>query len=79
MPTSRAEAFGQALREARLERGLSQEAAALAGNIDRSYWGHIERATVAASITTIWRAADALHVPPSGIFQRAEKILEEQV
>lgn len=71
-------AFGQAVREIRRERKLSQEQAALKGGIDRAYYGHIERATKNATLPTIWKMAAALGVPPSALFTRAEQILEAQ-
>jgi transcriptional regulator with XRE-family HTH domain len=78
MALSPSEAFGQAARELRKERGLSQEQAALDSGIDRAYYGHIERATKSATLRTIWKMAKALGVPPSAIFARAERILEAQ-
>ena len=69
-------AFGQAAREIRKERGLSQEQAALNSHIDRAYYGHIERGKKSATLRTIWKMAAALGVPPSAIFARAERILE---
>lgn len=77
MDLSPSQAFGQAAREIRKERGLSQEQAALNGGIDRAYYGHIERATKNATLPTVWKMADALGVPPSAIFARAEKLLME--
>jgi transcriptional regulator with XRE-family HTH domain len=78
MVLSPSQAFGQAAREIRKERGLSQEQAALDGDIDRAYLGHIERATKNATLPTVWKMADALGVPPSVLFVRAERILEAQ-
>jgi transcriptional regulator with XRE-family HTH domain len=78
MVLSPSQAFGQAAREIRKERGLSQEQAALDGGIDRAYYGHIERASKSATLRTIWRMADALGVSPSVLFARAEQILEAQ-
>lgn len=78
MALSPSQAFGQAAREIRKERGLSQEQAALDGGIDRAYYGHIERASKSATLRTIWKMAAALGVPPSAIFSRAERILEAQ-
>jgi transcriptional regulator with XRE-family HTH domain len=78
MVLSPSQAFGQAAREIRKERGLSQEQAALDGGIDRAYYGHIERATKSATLRTIWKMAEALGVPPSALFTRAEQILEKQ-
>jgi len=79
MVLSPSQAFGQAAREIRKEQGLSQEQAALDGGIDRAYLGHIERASKSATLRTIWKMAEALGVPPSAIFLRAEKLLEEQI
>jgi transcriptional regulator with XRE-family HTH domain len=78
MALSPSQAFGQAAREIRKERGLSQEQAALDGGIDRAYLGHIERASKSATIRTVWKMAAALGVPPSAIFARAERLLGEQ-
>lgn len=78
MASSPSQAFGQAAREIRKERGLSQEQAALDGGIDRAYYGHIERATKNATLPTIWKMAAALGVPPSALFIRAERILARQ-
>ena len=78
MVLSPSQAFGQAVREIRRERGLSQEQAALDGGIDRAYYGHIERATKNATIPTVWRMATALQVQPSVIFRRAEQLLEAE-
>jgi transcriptional regulator with XRE-family HTH domain len=78
MDLSPSQAFGQAAREIRKERGLSQEQAALDGGIDRAYYGHIERATKSATLRTVWKMASALGVPVSDLFIRAERILEAQ-
>lgn len=75
MASSPSQAFGQAAREIRKERGLSQEQAALDGGIDRAYYGHIERGTKSATLRTIWKMAAALGVQPSALFARAEQIL----
>jgi transcriptional regulator with XRE-family HTH domain len=75
MALSPTEAFGLALREARLKSGMSQEEAAAAGGLDRAYYGHIERATKTPSVTMIWRVAQAVGRKPSQLFVRAEAIL----
>lgn len=77
MAISPAQAFGQAVREARVKRGLSQEEAASLGGIDRAYFGHIERATKTPSVTMIWRVAQAVGKKPSLLFVRAEAILSK--
>ena len=75
MALSRPEAFGQAIREVRVERGLSQEEAALACNIDRAYFGQLERATKSPTLKTIWRIADSFELQPSDLLLRTEKLL----
>jgi transcriptional regulator with XRE-family HTH domain len=78
MALSPSQAFGQAVRELRAERALSQEDAALASGIDRAYYGHIERATKSPTLKTIWRVADALSTRPSELLSRAEQLLDSQ-
>jgi transcriptional regulator with XRE-family HTH domain len=77
MPRSRAHAFGDALRELREERGLSQEAAALACGIDRAYFGRLERAAKVPTLTTVWRIADGFQTQPSTLLSRAERLADE--
>lgn len=77
MALTPSQAFGQAIREVRSERHLSQEDAALASGIDRAYYGHIERATKSPTLGTIWKIAAALESPPSELLRRAEGILAE--
>ncbi len=67
-------AFGQAIRELREERGISQEAFALKGGIDRSHYGGMERGERNPSLTSVLKIADALGVQPSDIHARAERI-----
>ena len=52
--------LGKAIRVARLERGLSQEALADAAGIDRSHMGKIERGERNVSVLNVARVADAL-------------------
>ncbi len=77
MARSRAQAFGDALRELREERGLSQEAAALACGIDRAYFGRLERAAKTPTLKTVWRIADAFETQPSDLLARAERLADE--
>jgi transcriptional regulator with XRE-family HTH domain len=71
-------AFGQAIRELREERGISQEAFALKSGIDRSHYGGMERGERNPSLTSIIKIANALDVPPSEIHTRAERIQATQ-
>jgi transcriptional regulator with XRE-family HTH domain len=54
------QALGRAIRVARLERGLPQEAMAARAGIDRSYFGAIERGEFNVSLDTITKLAAAL-------------------
>jgi len=75
MALSRPQAFGEALREVRAERGLSQEEAALACNIDRAYFGQLERAKKSPTLKTVWRIADSFELQPSDLLLRTERLL----
>jgi transcriptional regulator with XRE-family HTH domain len=77
MARSRTQAFGDALRELRQERNLSQEGAALACGIDRAYFGRLERATKTPTLKTVWRIADGFDTRPSVLLARAERILDQ--
>jgi transcriptional regulator with XRE-family HTH domain len=77
MARSRSEAFGDSLRELRRERGLSQEAAALACGIDRAYFGNLERAVKTPTLATLWRIADGFETQPSELLARTERLLDE--
>lgn len=77
MALSPAQAFGVAVRRLRVERGLSQEDAALASGIDRAYFGHIERGTKSPTLATVWKVAEGLDVRPSELLASAEQILDE--
>lgn len=53
-------AFGNAMRDARTENGISQEELALRSGIDRSYLGAIERGEQNAGLLHLVRIAAAL-------------------
>jgi transcriptional regulator with XRE-family HTH domain len=74
---SRSQAFGAAIKALREERGLSQEAAALACGIDRSYFGKLERADKVPTLSTVWKIADALETQPSELLARTERLLRD--
>jgi transcriptional regulator with XRE-family HTH domain len=65
-------AFGDALRDLRAERGVSQEAVALDAGLNRGYYSGVERGVRNVSLTNIVKIADALGVPASEVLARAE-------
>lgn len=60
--------FGQRVRELRAAKGLSQEALALACDLDRTYIGGIERGERNVSLLNIQKIATALGVPLKELF-----------
>ena len=60
-------AFGERVRELRLQRGLSQEALAERCGLHRTYIGSVERGERNVSLQNIVRIAHALDVAASGL------------
>jgi transcriptional regulator with XRE-family HTH domain len=60
--------FGERMRELRRQRGLSQEALALACDLDRTYIGGVERGERNVSLVNIHRIAEALAVSVRELF-----------
>lgn len=65
-------ALGQAIRDLRHDRGLSQEELGLKSGVHRNYIGGLERAERRPSVLTVKRLADGLGVPPSKLIAAAE-------
>lgn len=65
-------AFGVAIRSMRTERGLAQEAFAGRAEMDRGYYGAIERGEFNVSLDTIIKIAGALGVSAATLLKRAE-------
>ena len=63
--------LGAAIRAARHERGLSQEALADAAGIDRSHMGKIERGERNVSVLNVARVATALNVSLASLMASA--------
>jgi transcriptional regulator with XRE-family HTH domain len=66
--------FGQTIRAIRKERGISQEGLALKCELDRSYFGAVERGERNVSLANMLKITKALGVLPSELFARAEAI-----
>jgi ribosome-binding protein aMBF1 (putative translation factor) len=71
-----ARAFGDAIRALRESTGLAQDQLALSANIDRSYYGKLERGERQPSLGLLLRAARALGVSGATLVQETEKRLE---
>ncbi len=71
-------ALGRALREFRVERGLSQERLAQNSGMDRTYVGGIERGERNPAYANVRRLAAALEIRASKLLARAEEIEESE-
>lgn len=69
-------AIGQALREIRLEREMSQEQLAFECGFDRTYISLLERGIRSPTVRSLVQLAGVLRVPPSEILQRMEGLLK---
>jgi transcriptional regulator with XRE-family HTH domain len=63
--------FGETVREVRGELGMSQEALALAAELDRSYVGGIERGEHNLTLINVAKVAEALELSPSELLKRS--------
>jgi transcriptional regulator with XRE-family HTH domain len=66
-------AFGAVLREARLQRGLSQEALALESGLDRTFISMLERGMRQPSLSTLFAVAAVLNTQPSKLVAQTER------
>lgn len=65
------QALGQAIRAARKQQGYTQESFALKAQLDRSYYGAIERGEFNVTLDTIMSIAAGLNLPAAELFQSA--------
>lgn len=72
-------AFGRALREARLTRGVAQEQLALIAGLERSFVGKIERGENQPSLGILLRLARALECEGAQLVARTETLLKTQM
>jgi len=66
------QALGKAIRAIRKQQGHTQESFALKADIDRSYYGAIERGEFNVTVDTIVSIAAGLAVPAAELFQHAK-------
>jgi transcriptional regulator with XRE-family HTH domain len=67
-------AYGQALRELRVAKGISQERLAQLAKLDRTYVSGIERGERNPSLANILKLAAALDIEVSELAARAEAL-----
>ena len=66
--------FGEFLREARKEAGLSQKVFASKIGINQSYYGRLERGDGSIRIDKLQKISRALNIPLSELFKKVEKL-----
>jgi len=71
-------AYGRALREVRLKRGISQERLAHLSGLDRTYVSGIERGERNPSLTNILKLVDALDISLSELANKAKELMAER-
>ena len=74
MAISIQKAFGEALKELRLEHGISQEKFALQIGMDRTYYASVELGHRNVSIQNIKKIADGFGVSTASLFEMVDDI-----
>lgn len=64
-------ALGDAIRDVRLSKGISQEKLALLAEVDRSYVGRVERGDNNVAVLTLARLATALDLTIAKLMHKA--------
>lgn len=72
------EAFGEVLREIRVEKGLTQEGLALDADTERSHISALERAEKGPSLATVFRLSQALGLSAGEVISRVEQKLNDK-
>lgn len=65
-------AFGQALREARERKGISQEQLAKMSGLDRSFISLVERGIQSPNVVVLLKVAEVLGVPAADLIAKTE-------
>jgi transcriptional regulator with XRE-family HTH domain len=66
------QALGKAIRAMRKQQGYTQESFALKADIDRSYYGAIERGEFNVTVDTVMTIAAGLSVSAAELFKRSK-------
>ena len=75
MAVSVQKAFGEAIKQLRLNRGISQEKYALQIGMDRTYYASVEAGKRNISILNILKIAEGFEISLSELFHEVEKHL----
>lgn len=67
--------FGEVIRAERVRQAIAQDQFALLANVDRSYYGKLERGERQPSLALMLRIASGLGIPASELLGRVEKQL----
>jgi transcriptional regulator with XRE-family HTH domain len=70
------QAFGEVLRELRVDRNLSQERLALDCGLDRTFISMLERGIRQPTISTLFKLAKGLDISASELVVRVERDME---
>lgn len=70
-----AQAFGETVRALRVEQGDAQDAFALKANVDRSYYGKLERGERQPSLALLLRISTQLGISGASLLERTEVTL----
>lgn len=65
--------FGDHLRQARIDAGMSQERLALDAEMDRTYLSELENNHKSPTLDMLFRLCEALGISASGLIARVEK------
>lgn len=68
-------AFGRAVRELRVERGISQEELGLRSGLSRGFFGKVERGDANPTFETIIKVSAGLELPAADVVARAQRFL----
>jgi len=74
-----AKAFGVVLRQARKERGLSQEDLGFESGYHRTYISLLERGLKNPSLQTLFSLSKVLKLPPSQLLERVDQALRQAI
>lgn len=70
-----AQAFGETVRALRVKQGDAQDAFALKANVDRSYYGKLERGERQPSLALLLRISTQLGISGASLLERTEVTL----